>query len=360
MNRPLDPTFDQRLADWLEDDPSFAPHEVLGTVLAAYPSIEQRRAPRVPWRNPIMNRYLLPLAAALIVAIGAAYLLFRPATTIGPTPSASASPAPPASVTPASIEGTWDVSYTRQEMLDAGIADQGEDNPGNYGHFRMTIQAGVWQMDQLSPTTFIGGLATYTVDGSTAHMYSPNDDVTFAIPYTVTATTLTFGQGGPVGFRVKPWTRVADEPVPTEVPGSPLGVGSFDGPILQVADLKTSMNADPTLTAADRDRILDEIWRIRNSTTFQVSIYLHGGEYVEREIIDGAGLVGSLGKYSFPNQQTLVFTEFIDGADVTTTYELTVDGDSFTLHRTAQSWETNPTEEFVVGTLFESGPFVLR
>ena len=46
MNRPLDPTFDQRLADWLEDDPSTAPREVLGTVLAAFPSIDQRRATR--------------------------------------------------------------------------------------------------------------------------------------------------------------------------------------------------------------------------------------------------------------------------------------------------------------------------
>lgn len=84
MSRPLDPTFDQRLADWLEDDPSFAPHEVLGTVLAAFPSIEQRRALRVAWRNPLMNRYLLPLAAALIVVVGAAYLLSRPASTVGP------------------------------------------------------------------------------------------------------------------------------------------------------------------------------------------------------------------------------------------------------------------------------------
>ena len=44
MKPRSDPTFDQRLADWLEDDPTFGPREVLDTVLAAYPSIEQRRA----------------------------------------------------------------------------------------------------------------------------------------------------------------------------------------------------------------------------------------------------------------------------------------------------------------------------
>jgi hypothetical protein len=355
MNRLPDPTFDQRLADWLEDDPSHAPRQVLDTVLAAYPSIEQRRASRVPWRNPLMNRYLLPLAAAVIVAVGAAYLLFRPASNIGP-PAAS----PSASPAPASIEGTWDVSYTRQEMLDAGIADQGEDNPGNYGHFRLTFEAGRWKMDQLSPTTFTGGLATYSIAGEVARLYSPNDDITFAIPYTVTATTLTFGQGGPVGFRVKPWSRVATEPMATDVPGSPLGTGSFDGPVLQVADLVAAMNANADLSAADRTTILDEIFGIRDRSTFQVSIYLLGGQYVEREIIDGSALVGSSGRYAFPDGSTVVFTEHINGADVTTTYEVTVDGDSFSLHRIAQSWESNPVEDFVVGTLFESGPFVLR
>ena len=67
MKRLPDPTFDQRLADWLEDDPSTAPREVLATVLAALPSIDQRRRSRAPWRYPLMNRYLLPLAAAVIL-----------------------------------------------------------------------------------------------------------------------------------------------------------------------------------------------------------------------------------------------------------------------------------------------------
>src|SRR5215218_6706502 len=108
MNRVPNPTFDERIADWLEGDPSMAPNEVLGTVLAAVPSIEQRRASRVPRRYHVMNRYLLPLAAALIVVIGAAYLLTRPASTIGPVPSPTAAPT--------TIEGTWDVSFSRQEM----------------------------------------------------------------------------------------------------------------------------------------------------------------------------------------------------------------------------------------------------
>ena len=42
------PDFDPRIAEWLEDDPDHAPEQVLETVLAALPSIPQRRASRLP------------------------------------------------------------------------------------------------------------------------------------------------------------------------------------------------------------------------------------------------------------------------------------------------------------------------
>ena len=43
MNRSTELDFDQRIADWLEDDPNLAPLQAIETVLAAYPSIPQRR-----------------------------------------------------------------------------------------------------------------------------------------------------------------------------------------------------------------------------------------------------------------------------------------------------------------------------
>ena len=46
MNRSTEPDFDQRIADWLEDDPNLAPRQAIETVLAAYPSIPQRRPMR--------------------------------------------------------------------------------------------------------------------------------------------------------------------------------------------------------------------------------------------------------------------------------------------------------------------------
>ena len=67
---PMDPDFEPRIADWLEADPDLAPAPVLSTVLAAFPSIPQRRASRVPWRFQTMNRFALFGAAAAIVVGG--------------------------------------------------------------------------------------------------------------------------------------------------------------------------------------------------------------------------------------------------------------------------------------------------
>ena len=158
-----------------------------------------------------MNRYLLPIAAALIVVIGAVYLITRPASNIGPQSL------PSSSAPPASVEGTWDVAFSHQEMLDAGLVDAGEDNDSNFGHFHLTFQAGWWSMSQLTPFQRPGGTGTYTVDATTAHLFNPPDNGTFDMPYTVTATTLTFGPGGPVTFRVRPWARIATEVI-TQTP----------------------------------------------------------------------------------------------------------------------------------------------
>ena len=63
MNRNDAPLFDSRVADWLEEDPDLAPREALEVVLAAFPSIKQRR-PRVPWRS-----FDLPLDGSLRVRL---------------------------------------------------------------------------------------------------------------------------------------------------------------------------------------------------------------------------------------------------------------------------------------------------
>ena len=98
MNRSDEPLFDARIADWLENDPHAAPDQALDIVLAAFPSIKQRRAMRAPWRLLDMSSPL-KLAfgvAAIAVLVGGVLFLgpWRPAANVaaGPTASPSASP----------------------------------------------------------------------------------------------------------------------------------------------------------------------------------------------------------------------------------------------------------------------------
>ena len=51
MNSPDDLLFDHRIADWLEQDPKTAPSSALDVVLAAFPSVPQRRTWRASWRS---------------------------------------------------------------------------------------------------------------------------------------------------------------------------------------------------------------------------------------------------------------------------------------------------------------------
>ena len=92
MSRPtIDPDFEPRVADWLEADPDSAPAAVLGTVLAALPSIPQRRASRVPWRFPTMSSFAkVAIAAVAVVAVGTVGVIaLRPGGTgnVGSAPS---------------------------------------------------------------------------------------------------------------------------------------------------------------------------------------------------------------------------------------------------------------------------------
>jgi len=86
MTRPSDgQLFDQRIADWLEDDPTVAPPQLLETVRAAAPSIAQRR-PAVRWRlgsGPAVLRFAAIAAALLFVAILGGAIIKLP--SVGPS-----------------------------------------------------------------------------------------------------------------------------------------------------------------------------------------------------------------------------------------------------------------------------------
>ena len=98
MNRSTELDFDPRIADWLEDDPNLAPRQAIGHVLAAYPSIPQRRPMGVPRRLTTMTMPIRLATAAVVgvLAVGGAYYLSQPAQpAVGPpAPTSSASPSP--------------------------------------------------------------------------------------------------------------------------------------------------------------------------------------------------------------------------------------------------------------------------
>jgi hypothetical protein len=189
----------QRLiSGWLEEEaPTRAPDRILTSAAHVIDNTKQRRAWRAPWRLP-MNPAIRVAAIALvaIVAVAAAISLVRlPSSSVG-APAAS----------PVSVEGEWDVTFDRAAMLQAGLADAAEDNPGNYGHFTLSLHGGSYKLFQVTaPNASDSG--TYTVEDGVFTMNTKTGEK-FSYPYTVSGTTLTFGAGGPVTMRVKPWTRV--------------------------------------------------------------------------------------------------------------------------------------------------------
>jgi hypothetical protein len=104
MTQP--PTFDDKLGDWLEDGPTAAPRQVLDTVIAAVPSIPQRRgAWRAPWRAaPMLGLARLVAGVAIVVGLAVGALLFvnRP----GPGVVGGAGSPSPVAVVPATPAAT--------------------------------------------------------------------------------------------------------------------------------------------------------------------------------------------------------------------------------------------------------------
>jgi hypothetical protein len=167
------------------------------------------------------------------------------------------------------------------------------------------------------------------------------------------------GPGGPPSPSPSALATPSAPPSPSAGPlmAGPLVAGTYIGPTLQVADIVAAVNADTTLTPADRTQVIDGFLGIRGKSTFSVIIDLRAGQMTETEVVDGVRVVGSRGRYAFPDAQTLVYTENNEEAFVMR-FELAIDGESFTLHRTSAM--PTAADEAVTRILFESGPFTLR
>jgi len=131
MNRSTEPDFDQRIADWLEDGPDLAPREALDIVLAAVPSISQRRTLRAPRRLSTMTLPIRLATAAVIgvLVVGGVLLLFRtvPGNIGVPAPSPSPSTVAPSWTAAASL-GTGRVDFAATTLADGRILLAGGSN----------------------------------------------------------------------------------------------------------------------------------------------------------------------------------------------------------------------------------------
>jgi dipeptidyl aminopeptidase/acylaminoacyl peptidase len=155
MNRSDESLFDARIADWLEDDPHAAPQPALDIVLAAFPSIKQRRAARVPWRFPDMSGplKLAFAAAAIAVVVGGVLIIgpsFRPEPDVAGPPTAS----------PSAVVATSSPTVPPVTGLPGAFVfrrDNGDDKdvylmrPDRSGLVQLTKGAGIDSAPMLSP-----------------------------------------------------------------------------------------------------------------------------------------------------------------------------------------------------------------
>jgi hypothetical protein len=163
-----------------------------------------------------------------------------------------------------------------------------------------------------------------------------------------------FGPGGPAPTA----SPVPATPAPTRLMAGPLEIGRYVGPTLQVADIVAAVNADASLTPAQRTRIIDVLMEIRDKSTWTPAIELRGGQLTQRHTVDGVTQIGSAGRYAFPDDRTLVYTVSSNGADAVIRFQLMIEGDSFTLRRTTPAVDAE--DEFAADAVFESGPFRLE
>ncbi len=150
---------------------------------------------------------------------GKALLIPDDCGRVAARPSQQPSPQPTKTTTSTELDGLWEVTYTKDELV-AAHPDPSEVDPSNYGHFTLKFYRGDF--------TYIGGSSdtwtatgTYVVDGDTISFYVDTDRSLWRYRWSVYRGTLTFeklggeepgctlsvslGQCEPTGLVVKPW-----------------------------------------------------------------------------------------------------------------------------------------------------------
>ena len=111
------------------------------------------------------------------------------------------------------IDGSYSVTYTREQFL-AKTTDPTENNPGNWGHFKLVLRNGHFTYSRLNSPKYTT-TGTYEVAGAEITLHSVKDPTevwNFRWKHTAVGRYLIFhklGHIGPTGFIVKPWNKTS-------------------------------------------------------------------------------------------------------------------------------------------------------
>lgn len=190
-NRDPDPLFDARIADWLEADPNVAPSATLQTVLAAAPSISQRRRLRVPRRTSRMASQLklFGAAAAAIAVVAIGSLFFGSSRSNEPTVGAASPSIPAGSASATSSNSSSSPTTT----------PTGSGGPQASAWPRVTAVKGMIAFAQRPAERAAGGVFVSGADGGISRI--PSDDDACCVVQSPDGTQIAIGHRVTEGFR---------------------------------------------------------------------------------------------------------------------------------------------------------------
>jgi dipeptidyl aminopeptidase/acylaminoacyl peptidase len=296
MNRSDPSLFDARIADWLEDDPHAAPDQALDVVLAAFPSIKQRRAARVPWRFLDMSAPLkLAFGAAAIAVVVGGVLIFGP--SLRPEPDVAGPP----SASPSAVVATSSPTLPPVSGLPGAFVfrrDNGDDRdvylmrPDRSGLVQLTKGAAIDSAPMLSPdgtrvafertdaSTGNADIWIVGADGTNAMAITQTDQVEDFPSWSPDGTRLMFSRSSVQGDHAidEIVIRTVSATAHLESPGADTVVYRHEGNSTQHIVLTPTWSPDGSLVAFSSD--LDgarELYTIRVDGTKLTKLTTAGG-----------------------------------------------------------------------------------
>jgi hypothetical protein len=85
--------------------------------------------------------------------------------------------------------------------------------------------------------------------------------------------------------------------------------GTYAGPDIKVPDLIARINADSTLSAAEKADLIQNAFALPGHSTFGTAIQLADGHFAQSDRLDGELAIGARGTYAFPDASSIAWQE---------------------------------------------------